>query len=186
MNQNELCHYGVVGMRWGHRKNGYYEGKSSSQVSKIGKSKTRLGKNLHNYMAQQNDYKSNVRKAVNSDKGIIKKYDNLYGHGDASARQKAASKYYSRKAGYSKTRLGRSINEAKSFNNKTAAEANARLHNSKNIIDYGAKYIDALAHRKVKTWSGRTTTTGEQFVDSLLTVGILGTVKDIQYYRNNK
>ena len=28
MNQNELCHYGVVGMRWGHRKNGYYEGKS--------------------------------------------------------------------------------------------------------------------------------------------------------------
>lgn len=69
MNQNELCHYGIVGMRWGHRKNGYYEGKS---------------------------------------------------------------------------------------------------------------------HRKVKTWSGRTTTTGKQFVDSLLTVGILGTVKDIQYYRNNK
>ena len=102
MNQNELCHYGVVGMRWGHRKNGYYEGKSSSQVSKIGKSKTILGKNLHNYMAQQNDYKSNVRKAVNSDKGIIKKYDNLYGHGDLSARQKAASKYYGRKEGYSK------------------------------------------------------------------------------------
>ena len=151
MDQNELCHYGVVGMRWGHHKNGYYEGKSSSQVSKIGKSKTILGKNLHNYMAKQNDYKSNVRKA-----------------------------------GYSKTRLGRSINEAKSFNNKTASEANARLHNSKNIIDYGSKYIDALAHRKVKTWSGRTTTTGKQFVDSLLTVGILGTVKDIQYYRNNK
>ena len=61
MNQNELCHYGVVGMRFGHRKNGYYDGKS-----------------------------------------------------------------------------------------------------------------------------GITTTTGKQFVDTLFTGGILGTVKDIQYYRNNK
>ncbi len=183
---NELYHYGVKGMKWGKRKASYYEAKASSHAAAVGTSKTRLGKNYHNYRAYRNEVKAGDRKntesGIKGSGGALKYLDNKWGHGANTRIQNAASKYYDRKSSYTKTDIGTSIAKANAYNLKTAANANARLHNSKNLSQYGANYINAVANRSIKTWSGRTTTTGKRYVDSMLTGGMIGLGMDVNHY----
>lgn len=182
---NELMHYGVKGMKWGKRKASYYDAKASSHAAKVATSKTRLGKSYHNYRAYRNEVKAGdqkVRNNLGGKGGLVKKIDNFYGHGAYARTQAAASKYYDRKSTYTKTDLGTSMAKASAYNLKTAADANTRLHNAKNLKEYGTNYVNALANRSVKTWSGRTTTTGKQFLDSYFTGGMIGLGKDVSYY----
>lgn len=186
--RDELCHYGVPGMKWGQRKASYYEAKSRDHAAAIANSKTRLGKSYHNYRAYRNEVKAGNRKTMESlGKGsILKDIDNVYGHGANARAQTAASKYYDRKSGYTKTRLGTTMAKSAAYNNQTAAAANKRLHNSKSLNEYGTNYVNAFANRSIKTWSGRTTTTGKQMVDNLLTGGVIGTVADYTHYAKTK
>lgn len=182
---DELYHYGVPGMKWGVRKAERYEARSKSHAAKVSTSKTRLGKSYHNYRAYRNEVKSGdqkVRNEVGGKGGILKKIDNVYGHGANARAQSAASKYYDRKSTYTKTDLGTSIAKANAYNMKTAAAANTRLHNAKNLREYGTNYVNALANRSVKTWSGRTTTTGKRFLDNYFTGGMIGLGKDVNHY----
>ena len=182
---NELYHYGVKGMKWGKRKASYYDAKAQSHASAISTSKTRLGKQYHNYRAFRNEIKAGDRKMRETGGGkgnIIKKLDNKYGHGASARIYDAGSKYYDRKSTYTKTDLGTSMAKAAAYNNKTAAAANKRLHNAKNLTEYGSNYVNAMFNRSVKSWSGRTTTTGKQFLDSYFTGGMIGAVKDVHHY----
>lgn len=185
---DELRHYGVVGMKWGKRKASYYDAKSKSHVSAMKNSKTRIGKSYHNWRAYRNDVRAADKKAGEQlGKGsILKDIDSAYGHGAYARSQNAASKYFDRKATYTKTRLGTTKAKAAAYNNKTAAAANTKLHNSKKISEYAHNYVDAVANRSIKTWSGRTTTTGKKMVDDMLTGGLISTVADIGYYRKTK
>lgn len=185
---DELYHYGVVGMKWGKRKASYYDEKARSHASAIANSKTRLGKSYHNYRAYRNEVKAADKKAGEQlGKGsILKDYDSAYGHGANARIQKAASNYYDRKSKYTKTVLGTSMAKANAYNLKTAAEANSRLHNSKNLKQYGENFVNGMFNRSIKTWSGRTTTTGKQMVDNLLTGGLIGTAQDVSIYREKR
>jgi hypothetical protein len=185
---DELCHYGVIGMKWGKRKASYYDAKSKTHASAIANSKTRLGKSYHNYRAYRNEIKALDKKAGEQlGKGsILKDIDSAYGHGASARSQTAAANYYNRKSGYTKSRLSTTKAKAAAYNNKTAAEANTRLHNSKSLKQYGTNYVNAFANRSIKTWSGRTTTTGKKMVDELLTGGMIGLVSDVSYYRDSK
>lgn len=184
ISEDELYHYGVVGMKWGKRKDSYYTAKANSHISKMKTSKTRLGKEYHNYQAYKNEAKANIKKSM-VQKGMRNTIDNVYGYGGNASLQKAASNYHDRKSTYTKTRLGTTMAKSNSYNAKTAAAANQRLHNSKGI-KRAQNYVDSIANRSVKTWSGRTTTTGKQLVDNMLTLGIAGTIADIKYYREHK
>lgn len=186
---NTLVHYGVPGMKWGRRKT--YAQKASSHISKIGTSKTRLGKTYHNLAAYNNQAKDNRSKAIARDmmkkKGrTLKTLDNMYGHGANAARQKAASDYYTRKSKYTKTRLGTTSAKSAAYSNKQIAKANTRIHNSKSVREYGKNYYDAYANTPIKTWSGRTTTLGKQAVDNFITGGLAGTAMDAYYYTSHR
>lgn len=186
---NELYHYGVPGMKWGVRRAERLDARASHHTSKVATSKTRLGKSYHNYRAYRNEVKAGNQKVRNNfggKGGILKKLDNTYGHGAYARAQGAASKYYDRKADYARTDLGASMAKASAYNLKTAQEANTRLHNSKKLSEYANNYVDALANRSIKTWSGRTTTTGKNMVDAMLTGGMIGLAQDIGHYSNKR
>lgn len=188
----ELYHYGVKGMKWGVRNASDYTARSNYHASKIATSKTRIGKNYHNFRAYRNEVKAGDRKARDefaknkSLRGTIRDIDNVWGHGATARSQSAASKYYDRKSTYTKTRLGTTMTKAHAYNNKTAAAANTRLHNAKNLKEYGTNFVNAVANRSIKTWSGRTTTTGKRYVDEMLTGGMIGGMADIAYYTKGK
>lgn len=182
--EEELIHYGVIGMKWGKRQAGYYTDKARSHISKMNTSKTKLGKTLHNYQAYRNETKANVKKTM-GEKGIRKTVDNVYGHGGMASQQKAAANFYNRKASYSKSKIGATAAKSKSYNESTAAKANTKLHNTKGI-EHAKTYVNALVNRPIKTWSGRTTTTGKNVLENVLTAGIAGTVKDVNYYRKHR
>ena len=183
-NEDELMHYGVIGMKWGKRKASYYTDKANSHISKMNTSKTKLGKSLHNYQAYKNETKANMKKTM-GEKGIRKTIDNVYGYGGIASEQKAAANYYNRKSTYSKSKLSATAAKSKSYNLSTAAKANTKLHNTKGVERAKAR-VDALMNRPIKTWSGRTTTTGKKALDNILTGGISGAVKDVSYYRKHR
>lgn len=186
---NELMHYGVPGMRWGHRKAQRYEARAKSHAAKVATSKTRLGKSFHNNMSYFNEVAAGNQKVRNNAGGkgnILKKIDNVYGHGATARSQEAASKYFERKSGYTKTRLGTTMAKSAAYNNKTAAEANKKLHDSKSLQEYGNNFVNGMFNRSIKTWSGRTTTTGAKYVDELITGGMIGVMEDHAYYAKTK
>lgn len=184
---NELYHYGVPGMRWGHRKNeSYYRNKAQKSISKMKSSKTKLGKHFHNYSAYINEQKANVKRSNKNETNILKRLDNKYGHGANASSLNASSNFYKRLASYQTKQKAKTKSEARSYNAKSAANANERLHNAKNPIDYGKKYIEAKFNRPVKTAVGRKTTSGKVYVDNLLTLGVVGLIKDAKYKRNSK
>lgn len=185
---DELCHYGVPGMKWGKRKASYYDAKSRDHAAKIATSKTRIGKTYHNYRAYRNEVKALDKKAGEKlGKGsILKDIDSAYGHGATARMQKAASGYYDRKSQYTKTGMGTAMAKANAYNLKTASQANSRLHDSKSLTAYGKNMIDSMANRSIKTWSGRTTTTGKAYVDNLLTGGMIGFGQDVSRYSSKK
>lgn len=183
---DELMHYGVVGMRWGKRK-AKYQDRAEYHRRKVGSSKSRLGKEYHNYRAYRNEYKTNVGNALSKSKGgSLRQIDNLYGHGDYAARQKAASNYYNRKSEYSKTRLGKTVNASRGYNMDQWSKQNAKLHDAKGIKDYAGKYVNAVVNTKQKTWAGRNTTTGKQMVDRVVTGGVVGAIADVDHYNKSR
>lgn len=195
----ELYHHGIKGQKWGVRryqnKDGSltpagkkrvaeYEAKSKEHVSAIGDSSTRIGKNYHNRKAYKNTLEAEKLKSkeAHKDASALKKFSNEYSHGSSARTKNAKADYYIRKSEYTKTRLGTTRVKSKAYNSKAVADMNSRLHNSKSVSEYGRNFVDGFSNRPMKSWSGRTTTSGKRLLDSMLTGKMVGTVMDVGYY----
>jgi hypothetical protein len=195
----ELYHHGIKGQKWGVRryqnKDGSltpagkkrvaeYEAKSKEHVSAIGDSSTRIGKNYHNRKAYKNTLEAEKLKSkeAHKDASALKKFSNEYSHGSSAIKLNAKADYYNRKSEYTKTRVGTTKVKAKAYNMRTAADMNTRLHNSKSAGEYGRNFAEGFSNRPMKSWAGRTTTSGKRLVDSMLTGKVGGTVLDVGYY----
>ena len=208
--KDELYHHGIKGQKWGvrrfqnedgsltaagksrysedsftGRKANKFQAKADKHIAKIASSKTRLGKNFHNLMAYGREIRANTygNYANDKGKGFKKLVSNYTGSGRLSAMYKAEGDYYSRKAEYSKTKLGKSINESKGFNRNSSAAALAKTHEAIGGQGYLKSVADGIFSRPIKTWSGRQTTTGARFVEKNFTLDA-GLVKDIKAYKN--
>ena len=204
VNPDELYHHGIKGQHWGVRRfqnedgslksagkarygsADYYQQKSEKHIAKIATSKTRLGKNFHNLMANSHQQAANQQRSLENAKGIKDVVSTLYGHKGAANNAQANAEYYQRKAEFSKTRYGKTINEARAFNAKSYASAANKIANSKSVKEWMNNKWESVANRPVKTWAGRETTTGQAYVDQLLTGGVVGAIQDTAYYRSNK
>lgn len=177
---NALYHHGVKGMKWGQRKAESYNAKADSHIQKIGSSRTRLGKNYHNRLATNYRSGARVQTRSNNSKGIAKQISFGYG----ADRYKSEAEYRDRKAAHSTTRLGKTWNKSAAYNLRTDSNNLKRLSESKGLINKGKTVADQVKNTKYKTWSGRTVTNGQLFVESMLPP--VGAVKDINYYRKTK
>lgn len=185
MDKNELKHYGVIGMKWGRRKASYYQGKSDKHASKIGTSRTRLGKNYHNRRSAVNEVKALKKKSV-SEKGALKLLDNAYGTGGYGYKRAAESKYRDRKSKYVRTRLAKTVNESSAYSNKNKSDSLLKIHNSKSGTQAVNRIIKGALDTKIKGWGGRQTTTGKRWVDKMFTLGLVGDAANLNYYIKNR
>lgn len=201
--KDELYHHGIKGQKWGVRrfqnedgsltpagqsrysdsKAAKYGAKADKHIAKISTSKTRLGRNFHNYMAYNHESTANLRQARADATTIRDKLSATIGRANIAADQRASANYYARKAAMSTTKFGRTRNEARAFNFNSAAKSNEILSKSKFGKEYATNYAKAVFARPVKTWSGRQITTGKAFMESFSIDG--GLVKDIKYYKSH-
>ena len=180
--ETELKHYGVLGMKWGHRKAYYgaraehYKSLQNKHINKINTSKTRLGKEYHNLRAYSNEAKRHTASDLSRDSGIRNTVSNVMvwkGRGDRAARLGASANYHQRKQGYTLTKIGKRINEAREYNDKSLYNANNNVRKTKLLSGQRiVKSIDAAINTPLKTAiRHKNTTTGKRAVRNILITG---------------
>ena len=185
---DELYHYGVPGMRWGHRKvyaaeSNAYTKRANKWEARSNKSKTRLGKAFSEDREAYNRAKATTAKSMSKDNSIRNVISNTYGHKGLAATQEAQSKSFEKSAQRAKTKYGTEVNKAKAYNSKSWAESNRKIANSKNGKEYVKNLGNAIMNTPVKTWSGRQISSGQKMVEDML--GMSGII-DLRYSKINK
>ena len=181
---DELYHYGVMGMRWGHRKAEYYDKRADINRRKSNKAKTSIGKNFYENLSSTNQNYADRRRDIKNSKGIINKAKAAYGHRNSYRTQNNQSQMNYRQAKNAKTKLFKQMYKVKSMNSKSSSNYHKRIDQSKNLGQrFVNKYIKAWSTEYTK-YSGRTTTIGMMFVDAIIPG--LGTMKDLDYMRKHK
>lgn len=185
----ELYHYGVKGMKWGVRKAYQDANNAIADVYKRRAAKRETGFRTRYNLARENQFRDNAdrSKRVAQAKGIRNKVSEAVGYKNASAVMKNRSEMYSKMENATKGKLGKARYKQAAANAKEVSKYYKKVSNDsigdrivRNFFDKDR--VNMPYHRL----SGRTTTRGKQAVDNILTGGLYGAIKDIQYLRQQK
>lgn len=177
--QSYLEHHGIKGQKWGQRRFQNSDGSLTAQ------GRQRYGVLERTKIRAQGFGERVVTpfKKASQAKGFGNKFSELAGYGQLKTSSEIRAKTQKRLSDASRTRLGKRIHDWSSANNQYSADY-AKTMRKKDMSD---KFIEQFVfksewlkqpHQRI---SGRTTTNGKQFVDTLLTGGAVGAAKDISY-----
>lgn len=161
---DELMHFGVKGMKWGHRKTA--QQRADYHISKIGSS-SGIRRAYHNQRAYANELKALKKRQLKSDRTVLQKAGTrLGGSGYSSYHQKAASNYYDRRSKYAKNVKKANRDRNRAYNYDSLSKANAKVHNSKSVSSYVKNSMEATFKTPMKrVRSGKQVTSGRVFAE---------------------
>ncbi len=170
---DELYHYGVPGMKWGHRKpEERYAARSERWARRESRAKTTLGKNFAGSMRIHNKYNAEEAKATRKNvssgnvKGVLRQ---KYGAEGFARSQKREAELYKMKADRSRTKLGKKVNSNLSYNAAQRAAHWEKVAGSSDSSKKRAKYHikNAMKVPMRTTIRGRQTTAGRELAKNI-------------------
>lgn len=180
---DELYHYGVLGMRWGHRKASYYDKRADTNAKKVANRKTHVGKMAAANREATNRYYAQRRRDINNSKSLREKYNAAYGYQAQSSQAKAQSKMDLKGAQMAKTKLFKQGYKVKSMNSKYRSDYATKVNNSKTTGERIANKYMGVLKMPYTSYTGRTTSTGKALAEYALGYGY---ILDAAYLNKNK
>lgn len=193
MNNEYLEHHGIKGMHWGvrryqnpdgsltvegrkryggsekwERRAEKFEARRDAAIKKIGTSKTRVGKFINNDRAAFNQVRANTARDLANAKGISKKVGAVVGHGRLSSINDAGEDFYTRQKEYRKTKLGKHLSSVREYNSHAVGKTHEDIYQENKIPKKVLKAIKHNFDTPMKTLVGRTTVTGERYVNNII------------------
>lgn len=145
--QNELQHYGVLGMKWGVRKAEYYDRKASVAEAKEQKAKTRLGKTVYGDRAVEFREAAEAARNRKKQKTLGGKISATVGIKRNASYNRAASQKAANRSKMARTKIGKRFRDTQSFN----FSQNAKAWDAGAKAKFGRRYLTALGKHYSQT-----------------------------------
>lgn len=196
---NELYHYGVIGMKWGVRKNRYdkYNRKAEKELAKSKRARTNFGRHFHGDRAADFREMARTSKKMSEAKTFKERFWTKHGNArKASIYETKAEKADARAKNSNLRKVRRAYNESKAYNLRSSAGARRATAAEKGLSNKIETSIIAGISAKKMTMGGKTRSNGQAYVENILfnTAGNIvpgaGTAaslyRDWHGYRNRK
>lgn len=183
-NTTELTHYGVKGMRWGHRKASYYDKRVAANLKRASTAKSGYAQARAKNRAEINKYYADRARRIAKSKNLYERIMVDNSHEDAVKSMKAYSNIERNNAKASKTKLMRQVHKVNAMNNDEGIKYRENIHKAKGIKNKAKAAIVGFANIKTANITGRQTTLGESIIESMIPG--MGLLRDYEYLRDHK